>query len=91
MCCQPPGSRAGCQGRSSVGRSIPTGLTWTSLPRAIQFASMPEEGPLPPGEGQARQDNRRTGLVIPLSSIARCRAGMAGLVPTWSFELYPNA
>ena len=52
MCCRPPVSRAGCQGRSSVGRSTLTARhrcpTCTTIPREIQLASMPGRRSPPP-------------------------------------------
>jgi hypothetical protein len=56
MRCEPAGPRAGCQGRSSVGRSTLTAghrcPTCTTIPGAIMLASTPGEegsspGPLP--------------------------------------------
>lgn len=50
---EPPVSRAGCQGRSSIGRSTLTAgqrcPTCTTIARAIQLASRPGEEESSPG------------------------------------------
>jgi hypothetical protein len=85
---QPPASRAGCQGRSSVGRSTLTAghrcPTCTTIPGAIQLASMPGEvsspGPPPRSDGRSGQPAMRRRLLRRRQCCPPCQLPFDALV-----------